>query len=94
MDQNAFAYPKLHYFKSGNPFTGSYKGMNYMLTPQKGEEESSLEVAVWYGPFCSSVSEMVAQISLPLSDDGLEQSRAFLWEQYAIFCKNSAESEN
>lgn len=89
MDTSMFDYPKLLFFTNGNPFTGSYKGMNYILTPKKDKEtgESSLQVAVWYGPYCSAMSEMVAETSLPLSEDGLEQSRAFLAEQYAVFCE-------
>ncbi len=89
MDSTAFDYPKLLFFTNGNPFTGSYKGMNYILTPKKDKEtgESSLEVAVWYGPLCSAMSEMVASTVLPLTEEGLEQSRAYLAEQYAVFCE-------
>lgn len=89
MDSGVFEYPKLLFFTNGNPFAGSYKGMNYILTPKKDKEtgESSLTVAVWYGPLCSAMSEMVAETVLPLSEEGLTQSRAFLAEQYTIFCE-------
>ncbi len=89
MDNSVFDYPKLLFFTNGNAFTGSYKGLNYILTPKKDKEtgESSLTVAVWYGPYCSSMSEMVAETILPLSEEGLEQSRTFLAEQYAAFCE-------
>lgn len=78
MDEGAFAYPEWHYFKFGNRFTGSWKGMNYVITPA----EDTIHVAVWYGPLCSAVSEMVAQTDLPLSAEGIEKSREYLWEQY------------
>ncbi len=89
MDNSVFDYPKLLFFTNGNTFTGSYKGMNYILTPKKDKEtgESSLTVAVWYGPFCSALSEMVAQTEMPLSEEGLEQSRVYLAEQYTAFCE-------
>ncbi len=83
MDPNAFAYPKLYYFQSGNPYTGSYKGLNYKLTPG----EDTLHVAVWYGSFCSEKSEMVAETDLPLTEQGLSDSRQYLWEQYKLMPK-------
>ena len=89
MDACMFDYPKLLFFTNGNTFTGSYKGMNYILTPKKDKEtgESSLTVAVWYGPLCSALSEMVAETVLPLSEEGLTQSREYLKEQYDVFCQ-------
>lgn len=89
MDVSVFDYPKLLFFTNGNPFIGSYRGMNYILTPKQDKEagESSLQVAVWYGPYCSAMSEMVAETVLPLSEEGLAQSREYLAEQYAIFCE-------
>lgn len=96
MDQGAFAYPKLHYFKSGNPYTGSFRGLNYMLEPLKDKEtgEETLKISVWYGPFCSTASEMVATTTLPLTQDALEESREYLWEQYRIFEKKTVEQTN
>ncbi len=89
MDTAVFDYPKLLFFTNGNTFTGSHKGMNYILTPKKDKEtgESSLTVAVWYGPLCSAMSEMVAETVLPLTQEGLDQSRVYLAEQYAFFCE-------
>ncbi len=84
-----FAYPKLHFFTSGNPYTGSHNGMNYKLTPviDKETKQGILKVAVWYGPYCSALSETVAQTELPLDEEGLAASRTYLAEQYAIFCE-------
>ncbi len=83
MDAQAFLYPKLHYFKSGNVFTGSYKGLNYKLEPK----EDLLCVSVWYGPLCSALSEMAAQTEVPMTDEGLLQSREYLWGQYTAYLK-------
>ncbi len=88
MDKDAFAYPELHYFKSGNTYSGSYKGLNYKLTPD-GE---TLHIVIWYGMYCSAVSEMRAQKELPLTADGLEESRQYLWERYVEMVKAAAEN--
>ncbi len=96
MDKSVFAYPKVYYFECGNPYTGSYKGMNYKLTPQKDEEtgEKSILVSVWYGMFGSAVSEIVAEYTVSMSENGLERSREYLCEQYDIFAKKTLEEEN
>jgi hypothetical protein len=83
MDEKAFSYPKLHYFKSGNVFTGSYKGLNYKIDPK----EDGLHIGIWYGPLCSALSEMAVETVLPLTDQGLSDSRQYLWEQYKLFLK-------
>lgn len=90
MDEGAFTYPKLSYFKSGNPFTGSWKGLNYKLIP----EEDTLHIAVWYGAYCSTVSEMAAETDLPLTDDGLTKSRQYLWEQYTLMLNHTGNQLN
>lgn len=96
MDQGAFAYPKLYYFQSGNPYTGSWKGLNYKLTPKKDKEsgEEALIVQVWYGPYCSEASDMVDEVTLPMTEEGLESSRNYLWEQYCLLQKKSMEENN
>ncbi len=92
MDVSAFAYPKLHFFTSGNPFTGSHNGMNYKLVPfvDKENDIKELRVAVWYGPFCSEKSEMAVETALPLTEEGLAESRRYLAEQYEVFCAQKA----
>ncbi len=93
MADTAFAYPKLYYFLSGNEYTGSYKGMNYKLkitTCEKdGEETKVLWLSVWYGPYCSALSEPVAEFTFPVTEEGLDQSRDCLREQYAAFLKKA-----
>ena len=88
MEKDAFAYPELHYFKSGNTYSGSYKGLNYILTP----DDETLHIAVWYGMYCSAVSEMKALHDLPLTAEGLAESRQYLWEQYVEMVKTAAEN--
>ena len=99
MSQQAFAYPKLYYFQSGNPYTGSYRGMNYKLEPteiedEDGEKSKILFLTVWYGMFCSDVSEPEAEFFFSFDEEGLEKSRAVLWEQYIAYQKKSLSEEN
>lgn len=82
-----FPLPGIHFFISGNPFTGSFKGLNYKVIPVKADEEkdidSHLTVSVWYGMLCSDLSEIQAVAEFPLDIDGLAQAEAWLAEQYA-----------
>ena len=59
---------------------------------ESGEE--ALIVQVWYGPYCSEASEMVDEVTLPMTDEGLESSRSYLWEQYCLLQKKSMEENN
>ncbi|MBQ8683045.1 MAG: hypothetical protein IJ518_00835 [Clostridia bacterium] len=81
-----FFIPGIQFFISGNPFSGSYKGLNYRVVPVKANVEkdidSHLEVAVWYGMLCSDLSEMAAREQFPLDVDGLEQTKGWLQQQY------------
>ena len=83
-----FFMPGIQFFMSGNPFTGSYQGLNYRLVPVKADVEkdidSHLEAAVWYGMLCSDLSEMVARQDFPLDTDGLTAADAWIQEQYAV----------
>lgn len=90
MDEGAFAYPELHYFVSKNPYTGSWKGLNYLIMPT----EEQLHITVWYGAFCREVSEIVTETDFPLSAEGLAQSREYLWEQYMLMVKKAASAGN
>ena len=98
MDKDAFAYPELHYFKSGNTYSGSYKGLNYKLTPD-GE---TLHIVIWYGMYCSAVSEMRSIVVLPMPRRGVLMIRMQLTSsaglsmslRYAVTSLISARSKN
>ena len=38
-----FPLPGIHFFVSGNPFTGSYRGLNYRVTPVKADVEKDID---------------------------------------------------
>lgn len=84
-----FPLPGIQFFISNNPYSGSYKGLNYLVIPVKADVEkdidSHLEVKVWYGMLCSDLSEMVATAEFPLDTDGLAATVAWLREQYAVY---------
>ena len=84
-----FPIPGILYFTSGNPFSGSYKGMNYRLDPVKGKAEEDIvphiDACVWTGEKCSELSEMRATAEFPLEVDGLVAAEKWLREQYEAF---------
>ena len=81
-----FPIPGILFFTSGNPFTGSWKGLNYKLVPVKGDAEKDITAhidgAVWLGEKCSELSEMVATVEFPLDKDGLVQAENWLRQQF------------
>ncbi len=81
-----FPVPPILFFTSGNPYTGSHKGMNYRIIPIKGNVEKNItahfEVAVWDGLLCSDLATMRAEATFPLDTDGLEALKAWVRQQY------------
>ncbi len=88
MSLKDFPIPGIHFFISGNPYSGSYKGLNYRIIPVKADVEknmdSHLEASVWYGMLCSDLSEMAAEATFSLDTDGLTEVEAWLRQQYAL----------
>ncbi|MBR5524337.1 MAG: hypothetical protein IKU51_03615 [Clostridia bacterium] len=84
-----FPIPGILFFTSGNPFTGSYKGLNYRIDPIKGDVEKDitahLEVRVWLGEKCSELSDMLATTEFPLDKEGLIAAEAWLRSQYQAY---------
>ena len=81
-----FPIPGILFFTSGNPFTGSHKGMNYRILPVKADEEKDIsahfEVSVWDGMLCSDLAEMRATAQFPLDTDGMAALKEWLKTQY------------
>ena len=81
-----FPLPGIHFFISGNPFTGSFRGLNYRILPVKADAEKDIDshfaVSVWTGMLCSSLSEVEAEATFPLDTDGLAAIELWLREQY------------
>ena len=81
-----FPIPGILFFTSGNPFSGSYKGMNYRLDPVKGKPEENItahvDAKIWLGEKCSELSEMKETAEFPLDSDGLVAAEDWLRAQY------------
>ena len=78
--------PVLHSFENNNVFPGSYGALRFKVTPaitmknpkEVDMEASSMLCELWHGPFCYEKSEMEAQETFPLSEEGKENMRQFL----------------
>ena len=78
--------PTLHTFAMNNTFTGSCGNLRFriapqveMLTPKEVDmEKSSILAEVWHGPFCYEKSEMEAQATFPMSEQGRLDLKAWL----------------
>ena len=78
--------PTLHTFAMNNIFTGSLGPLRFRIVPHvvmKDQKEVDMEASsmlceLWHGPFCYEKSEMEAQETFPLSEEGKENMRQFL----------------
>ena len=86
-----FPLPGILFFTSGNPFTGSYKGLNYRVDPVKAKAEEDIaahfKAAVWTGEKCSELSEMRATAEFPLDEAGLTVTEDWLRTQYQAYAE-------
>ena len=81
--------PTLHSFANNNVFTGSFGPLRFKATPvlnflpnkEVDHENSTIYVEYWHGLFCYEKSEMEGEESFPLTEEGLQQMRAFLLQQ-------------
>ncbi len=84
-----FPIPAILFFTSGNPFSGSYKGLNYRLVPVKADVEKDItahiNACVWTGEKCSELSEMRDTAVFSLDTDGLTAAEEWLRAQYKQF---------
>lgn len=78
-----FNVPNSEYFSYGNFYSGSCNKFNYKISPK----DKMLETMVWYGTQCSDKSEAVAQAQFSLNDEGIEQLKVWINEQYEVYVK-------
>lgn len=85
---NEIYLPTLHTFENGNIFTGSLGLLRFRAKPnvtmrnpkEVDMEASSITVEYWHGQFCYEKSEMEGEKTFPMSEEGREAMRAWLWE--------------
>ena len=69
-----FFLPVLSHFQNGTAWTGSGGRLRYKLAP----EEKQITAQVWEGPFCLELSRVEESRAFPLSEEGLDELRAWL----------------
>lgn len=71
--------PTLMHWQYGNNWCGSLKRASFWITPK----DEQLTAQLWVGPAIRENAEILHTAQFPLSDEGLEQLRAWLLEQAA-----------
>lgn len=66
--------PTLSFWENGNSWYGSLGQARFFIQPQ----EENLTVQLWRGPLTKELSEILAEASFPLGQDGLEQLTQWL----------------
>lgn len=78
--------PTLHTFENDNTFTGSSGLLRFrivpkvvMATPKEVDMEASLiSCELWHGELCYELSEMEAERTFPMSEEGRLEMKAWL----------------
>lgn len=80
MEENRFEIPKSDYFTLNyNSYCGSMDSFNYKLNAKSKE---ALTVSVWLGPLCLEKSELAAEDSFPLDEEGYQKALSWLEAQF------------
>ena len=66
--------PTLHSFENHNNFSGSCGPLRFYLYPQ----ETTILAKIWHGIFCIEKSEIEAEQEFPMTQEGIEELRAWL----------------
>ncbi len=78
--------PTLHTFAMDNVFTGSCGALRFRIEPKVQKlnpkevdmENSSIFAEVWHGPLCYEKSQMEAEATFPMSQEGRDALKAWL----------------
>ena len=78
--------PTLHTFAMGNMFTGSCGNFRFKIEPnvemanpkEVDFEKSSIHAVYWHGPFCFEKSEMEAEATFSMSEEGRQEMKSWL----------------
>ncbi len=71
--------PTLSHWVHRNPWTGSIANARYSVFPRA--EEDLMDAASWVGPLNSTLSEMEQTAVFPISEEGIEELRAWIANQ-------------
>lgn len=78
--------PTLHYFAMNNIFTGSCEAFRFRAEPnvimatakEVDYAQSSIHAEYWHGPFCYELSRMEGEQTFPMTQQGVENMKAWL----------------
>ena len=81
--------PTLHTFANENVFTGSCGALRFRIAPtvvkatkhEVDMGESFMHCEFWHGPLCYELSQMEAERTFPMSEEGREEMRRWLEEK-------------
>ena len=79
-----FAVLTPHWFKRAYVYTGSIGEFRYRFKRGKGDDP--LQVAV-YTSLCYEAAVDVEEREFPLTDEGVEEVKAWLQEKYEAYCQ-------
>lgn len=87
MEREEMDLQKLSYFTEGNTFTGSRTKegekkalLRYLVKPDR--ENSRLLAWSWTEDLCFEKAQERREADFPLDEEGLDQVRDWLWEQF------------
>lgn len=66
------------------PFSGSHNGMRYFFQGDDGKNSTTFTVYIYPEPWCfeQTPDDQKESASFPLSDEGMDQAVAWLFERY------------
>lgn len=84
---NDIMIPTMLFWENGNTWYGSKGNARFYIQPVRQEmpddqrDQWILEVELWRGPLEKALSEILDAASFPLSEEGLDQTVAWLEEK-------------
>ena len=78
--------PVFHHFENGNVFTGSLGPLRYKITPsvvmanakEVDHAASSIRAEYWHGPLSYELSDIEAEKTFPMTEEGRAEMLAWL----------------
>lgn len=66
------------------PFSGSHRGMRYLFQGDDGKASTTFTVFIYPEPWCfeQTLDEKKESAVFPLTEEGMDQAVAWLWERY------------
>ena len=66
------------------PFSGSHRGMRYLFQGDDGKSSTTFTVFIYPEPWCfeQTPDEKKESAVFPLTEEGMDQAVAWLWERY------------